>query len=265
MDLFEREHPEMAIPFHVFRAVQVASEGRRAEAQMMLRPVAGFRLENIRPVMTWLVALAYAARGAIAVEDRGMASAVEAALVPYTGQNVVTCAGLASLFGSVDHYLGRLAATLGRLDDASRYYESAIDLETAMGAPPFVARTQVFYAELLLEQGDVASLRKAQVLAEEALATSLELKMKPWAARARAVLDAVAARGIEDHPLSKRELEVATLVSEGLTNHAIADRLHLSERTVESHVKNMCDKLGFNSRAQVAAWTTARKLRTRIP
>jgi len=228
MERFARQHPEMAPPFLVFRATELASEGRRAEAQTMLRPLMGFKLENIRPVMTLLAALAYAAKAAVAINDTAMASDVYVSMVPYAGQNVVTCAGLASLFGSVAHYLGRLAGTQGRLEDASRHYESAIALETAMGAPPFVARTQVFYAELLLERGDAAALRKARPLAEEALATSKELNMRPWIARAGAVLVAVAGRGIEDHPLSRRELEVATLVSEGLSNNAIAGRLHLS-------------------------------------
>lgn len=66
-------------------------------------------------------------------------------------------------------------------------------------------------------------------------------------------------KGPVDHPLSVREFEVARLVSEGLSNRQIAERLHLSERTAESHVKNICDKLGFNSRSQVAAWVAAMK------
>jgi DNA-binding NarL/FixJ family response regulator len=52
--------------------------------------------------------------------------------------------------------------------------------------------------------------------------------------------------------LSRRELEVAELVVEGHTNKEIGARLFLSERTVESHVRNILDKLGARSRVQIA-------------
>jgi DNA-binding NarL/FixJ family response regulator len=55
-------------------------------------------------------------------------------------------------------------------------------------------------------------------------------------------------------PLGKREAEVARLVAEGLTNKEIGQRLFISERTVDSHVRSILNKLGFNSRAQIAAW-----------
>jgi DNA-binding CsgD family transcriptional regulator len=54
--------------------------------------------------------------------------------------------------------------------------------------------------------------------------------------------------------LSKRELEVAGLVASGMTSRAIAERLFLSERTVESHLEHILTKLGFSSRTQVASW-----------
>ena len=54
--------------------------------------------------------------------------------------------------------------------------------------------------------------------------------------------------------LSKREREVAQLVARGLSNREIADRLYLSERTIDNHVHHILDKLGFDSRVQVATW-----------
>jgi non-specific serine/threonine protein kinase len=54
--------------------------------------------------------------------------------------------------------------------------------------------------------------------------------------------------------LSRREREVAAFVAEGLPNRAIAERLFISERTVETHVQHILNKLAFTSRAQVAAW-----------
>ena len=57
--------------------------------------------------------------------------------------------------------------------------------------------------------------------------------------------------------LSKRENEVAQLLARGLSNREIADRLFLSERTVDNHVHHILAKLGFDSRVQIATWVTA--------
>ena len=55
-------------------------------------------------------------------------------------------------------------------------------------------------------------------------------------------------------PLSQREHEVARLVADGLTNKEIGARLFISEHTVDSHVRGILNKLGFDSRARIAAW-----------
>jgi len=52
---------------------------------------------------------------------------------------------------------------------------------------------------------------------------------------------------------------VADLVAEGLSNPAIARRLYLSRTTVASHVAHILTKLGFSSRAQIAAWAAQRR------
>ena len=59
--------------------------------------------------------------------------------------------------------------------------------------------------------------------------------------------------------LSRREGEVADLVTDGLTNRQIAQRLHLSERTAEYHVEQIRNKLGFHTRAEIAAWRSGQR------
>jgi ATP/maltotriose-dependent transcriptional regulator MalT len=58
-------------------------------------------------------------------------------------------------------------------------------------------------------------------------------------------------------PLGRRESDVARLVADGLSNRQIGARLFISERTVDSHVRGILNKLGFNSRTQIAGWIAA--------
>jgi pimeloyl-ACP methyl ester carboxylesterase len=57
--------------------------------------------------------------------------------------------------------------------------------------------------------------------------------------------------------LTARQLEVAALVTEGKTNREIAVRLSITERSAESHVERIRDRMGFRSRSQIAAWFVA--------
>jgi DNA-binding CsgD family transcriptional regulator len=57
--------------------------------------------------------------------------------------------------------------------------------------------------------------------------------------------------------LTPRQREVAALVSEGLTNREIGQRLTIDERSAEGHVERIRVRLGFRSRAQIAAWWVA--------
>ena len=57
--------------------------------------------------------------------------------------------------------------------------------------------------------------------------------------------------------LTPRELEIAALIADGRSNKAIAAELVISPATVARHVANIMSKLGFRSRAQIAAWITS--------
>ncbi|HEY6072314.1 MAG TPA: LuxR C-terminal-related transcriptional regulator [Anaerolineales bacterium] len=65
--------------------------------------------------------------------------------------------------------------------------------------------------------------------------------------------------------LTAREREVAALIAQGLSNRGIALRLMISERTADTHVQNILNKLGVSSRAQVAVWAVEHGLQQSPP
>src|SRR5207302_11257680 len=80
-------------------------------------------------------------------------------------------------------------------------------------------------------------------------------------ARARSLLGQQSSNSPDDDPakresdvLSPRERQVAHLVARGLTNREIAVELVIAERTADTHVSNILNKLDLSSRAQLAAW-----------
>jgi non-specific serine/threonine protein kinase len=60
--------------------------------------------------------------------------------------------------------------------------------------------------------------------------------------------------------LTHREREVAALIARGHTDRQVAAQLVIAERTASNHVLHILDKLGFHSRAQIAAWATEQGL-----
>ncbi len=86
----------------------------------------------------------------------------------------------------------------------------------------------------------------------------------PFVGDAHSVLNAMR-RGLTLPPLARgtrptvtpRQLQVAALVAQGFSNHQIANELVITERSAESHVERIRARLGFRSRAQVAAWYVA--------
>ena len=61
-------------------------------------------------------------------------------------------------------------------------------------------------------------------------------------------------------PLSPQERKIASLLPLGLTTRQIGDELGIADGTVNRHVANICNKLGYRSRSQIAAWATSHGL-----
>ena len=148
-----------------------------------------------------------------------------------------------------DRLEGLIAQAQGDVDTARELLERSAAALDALALPIEAALSR-------LHTGTEASVRHA-------LATFEAVGAARYADKARRTLRGLgvrlasrrSGRGSDD-PLSQREMQVASLVAEGLTNAEIAGRLVLSVRTVESHLDHVYARLGISSRAALARWVT---------
>jgi len=205
--------------------------------------------------VVWIVASSAMADICCLVEDRAYAPTLHASLLPFADRQVVSDARTGSR-GPVALYLGKLAALVGEWDDAEALLRRAIASALSMASPPYEAIARHALAAMWTTRGRPRDRAAAASELEEAARLASRLGMRPLQAQTGRWLEALRETPSVG-PLSAREAEVARLVAQGLSNHAIGQRLHLSSRTAENHVQHILNKLGFDSRSQIAAWFAA--------
>jgi DNA-binding NarL/FixJ family response regulator len=164
---------------------------------------------------------------------------------------------------------GEALMALGRLEEAEPVLLTARQLAAEQAARPALWRIESRLAALYHRQG-LRAAADAATAASRAIVTELADDVPDEALR-EAFLRRAADHLVPRHPLTPRraakqaaggltarERDVAVLVARGLTNREIADALILGERTVQTHVSNILGKLGFATRAQIAAWVAER-------
>lgn len=191
---------------------------------------------------------------AVVVGDASVARECHRLLLPCARWCAGDGGGAPFAEGSNSLTLGRLATTFGDLALAAGHYQDAIAVDDRIGARPYAAIGRLGLAECLESKDPVRALDLATTAADELD----RLDMPGPLARARALRDrlseAVGGRADRPRGLTEREFEVAQLVGQALTNQQIADRLFVSVRTVESHVRSALAKLSLTSRTEIAVW-----------
>jgi DNA-binding CsgD family transcriptional regulator len=185
--------------------------------------------------------------------DRARAEILYQHLLPHADRNLATVASDYA-GGSVSLYLGLLATTLARWDEAERNFAEALAKNAEWGYRLYVAYTQYAWADMLIRRGRREDRERALGLLGQARATADELGMARLL-RLIAVLDEQLGPSVAARPagLSPRELDVLRLLIEGLSDREIAAALFISHRTVMTHVANILNKLGVSSRTAAAS------------
>jgi DNA-binding CsgD family transcriptional regulator/tetratricopeptide (TPR) repeat protein len=158
--------------------------------------------------------------------------------------------------GPAELAIGRAEAALGRLDAAIDDLGIAVEQADRAGAAGFVAEAQYHLAAALVERDGPGDRDRAKSIAAEATRLIGSLGLAAYSDRVGALVARL--DGADACALTPREVEVAGLVAEGLTNRQIAERLIISERTAQNHVQHILTKLGFATRSQIATWITRR-------
>jgi ATP/maltotriose-dependent transcriptional regulator MalT len=233
----------------------LAQLGRLEEARRLIGPLlheveTGSDGELLIGSLVWLL------QAAVVVEHQAAARALAARLAcvaHLTGENDTrTC---------VARHLGDAAALAGDHTAARAYYLQALEAAGRIRFRPELALTHLRLAELLLQDADDHAQSEALEHLNVAIPELQDMHMQPGLERGlvlRRKLMAAAtqepARQSASNTLTARELEIASLMADGLSNRDIAEKLVITEGTVEVHVKHILSKLGLRSRAQVTGW-----------
>ena len=142
---------------------------------------------------------------------------------------------------------GLLASARGDLDDALSALEAALAHHDKLQMPLERGRTLLALGQLLRRRKE---RRKARSALQEALGLFEDAGAPHWAERARAELRRVPVRRAPAD-LTATEETIARLAAGGLTNRAIAERIYVSPKTVESNLGRVYRKLGIRSRAEL--------------
>jgi DNA-binding SARP family transcriptional activator/tetratricopeptide (TPR) repeat protein len=172
----------------VFRALLAHLQvrlGRLEEAKRMLDDLAGDRFSALPFDMEWPFGMSLLAETSALLRDTDSAVVLYGLLLPWGAANVIDMPE--GIRGSLSRYLGLLATTLERWDDAAWHFEDALELNERMGALPWLAHTQHDYGRMLFARDGPGDRDKAQRLFAKALATYGELGMARSAAGASAL------------------------------------------------------------------------------
>jgi tetratricopeptide (TPR) repeat protein len=143
-----------------------------AESRRVFEAIAAEGFDQLPRDLAWIPAHCYLAEVAAGLHDVARAHELHERLLPYAKRNA-SIFEIASI-GSVSHFLGLLAQTVGDIDKAIDHLDRAIEFNDRTGQAPAAARSRYEYARLLVAKGDPRAGEKSL---SEAITVARKLKL----------------------------------------------------------------------------------------
>jgi hypothetical protein len=159
--------------------------GREHEARPILEAATAPGISNIPADTSMLRTVTTLAVVAMRLGDQRAAAECADRLAPYADHFVVM-AGVPT--GAVHHYLGLLAASLGRFDEADARFAAAVEAHERAGMPRWLARSRLEWARALVHRRDPGDANRARVLLGRVAESAHQLGMADLAGQAAAVV-----------------------------------------------------------------------------
>ena len=172
---FAQQHPNIAWT-RTALALIYGQLGRETEARAEFERLAARDFTDLPRDFLWVACITNLAESCAFFRDAQRAATLYQLLLPYAERTVVAISAH-TCSGSVSHYLGLLAATMSRWEEAAGHFEYALDMNARLGAKPYLAHTQHDYAGMLIDRDAPGDRDKAFRLLTEAIAVYREIGM----------------------------------------------------------------------------------------
>jgi tetratricopeptide (TPR) repeat protein len=160
-------------------AVLLADLGRVSEARAVFAELSADGFRAIYRDNMWLLGMCLASEACAILGDAARAAVLYQQLLPFAGRHAIGHAE--GSVGSVDRYLGLLAATQGDVNAATRHLEDAVRTNEQMGAHPWTAHTQHDLAQVLARRDAPGDRERAGSLEQAALVAAQRMGMSALA------------------------------------------------------------------------------------
>ena len=261
VEFFVRSNPQSAV-WRPGLALVYAELGELTKCRALLDAMLREKFTAVPQDALWAATISYLCEASALIGHVEAGKVLYEIVQPYEQFNFTLPPVV--MLGSAARYLGQLAAISENWVAAEVHFELAISSNERQGFETWAAHCRLDLAQMLLHRNQPNDRARAMELCETALTHCSGRGLVAIELKSRALKTQLSSSGETGdtlrEALSKRELQVLSLIAQGKDNKEIGKKLFISPNTVAAHVRNILAKTDTSNRTEAAAFASQNKL-----